>query len=161
MYADPRLPAGRTLRSGSANSFLCTIKLAGNLARMKFLFFVSVLFLSGGIHAQEPAPATGDIESVEPAGRLIWECTLPGHTRRDDVVPRAANAIQLSATRWMVIYSTRGYRGVDDERSIIYQVRRDAPDGAVLKENFFAQGEMDWKLPGLPPLAEGNVYYKQ
>jgi hypothetical protein len=121
---------------------------------------VSALAVAGFVRAADPVPM-GEIESVEPVGQLIRECTLPGHTRRDDVVPRAANAIQLSATRWMVIYSTHGYRGVDDERSIIYQVRRDAPDGAVLKEEFFARGEMDWKVPGLSPLADGNVYYKQ
>ncbi len=122
---------------------------------------VSALALASLAHAQDPAVAPGDIESVELAGQLIRECTLPGHTRLDDVVPRSANAIQLSATRWLVLYGTHGYRGVDDERSIIYQVRRDAPDGPVLKEAFFARGEMDWKVPGLPPLAEGNVYYKQ
>jgi len=122
---------------------------------------LSALALAGFVHGADPAPMAGDIESIEHVGQLIRECTLPGHTRRDDVVPRHADSIQLSATRWLVVYSTHGYRGVDDERSIIYQVRRDAPDGAVLKEDFFARGEMDWKQPGLPPLAEGNVYYKQ
>jgi hypothetical protein len=105
--------------------------------------------------------ADDDIESFQPMGQLVRECSLPGHTRADDVVPRSANCIQLSATRWLICYGTHGYRGVDDERSIIYQVRADAPDGRVLKEGFLVQGVMNWKVPGLPPLAEGNVYYKQ
>lgn len=128
---------------------------------MKFLPLLVVTgFLSAGTRAQEAAPA-GDIESIEPAGQLVRECTLPGHTRADDVVPRSANGLQLSATRWLVIYATHGYRGVDDERSIIYQLRRDAPDGPVLKEDFLARAEMDWRAPGLPPAPEGHVYYKQ
>ena len=106
-------------------------------------------------------PPVGDIESVEPIGQLVRECTLLGHTRADDVVPRSANCVQMSATRWLVVYATHGYRGVDDERSIIYQVRSDAPDGPVLKEGFLARSEMDWREPGLPPLAAGSVYYKQ
>ncbi len=106
-------------------------------------------------------PTSGDIESVEHVGQLVRECTLPGHTRADDVVPRSANCIQISATRWLIVYATHGYRGVDDERSIIYQVRSDAPDGSVLKEGFLARSEMDWKEQGLPTPAEGSVYYKQ
>src|SRR4051812_41485191 len=86
------------------------------------------LALACCVYAAEPAPPAGDIESIEPLGLLVRECTLPGETRRDDVVPRHANALQLSATRWLVLYSTHGYRGVDDERSIVYQVRSDAPD---------------------------------
>jgi hypothetical protein len=127
----------------------------------RWLALVSAFLIDDFVRAADPPSAAGGIESVEHVGQLIRECSLPGHTRRDDVAPRAANAIQLSATRWMVIYSTHGCRGVDDERSIIYQIRRDAPDGAVLKEDFFSRGEMDWKVPGLPPLAEGNVYFKQ
>src|SRR5438128_1451344 len=84
-------------------------------------------------------PETGPIESIKHQGEFIRECSLPGETRKDDVVPRHANAIQLSRQRWLVVYSTHGYRGVDDERSIIYQVRRDAPDGPVLKEGFLVR----------------------
>src|SRR2546427_6676504 len=47
---------------------------------------------------------------------------------------RSANCIQVRRDRWLVVYSTHGYRGVDDERSIIYQLRADAPDGKVRSE---------------------------
>ncbi len=103
------------------------------------------------------------VESIQHLGEFIHECTLPGETRNNDVVPRHANAIQLSATRWLVIYSTHGYRGVDDERSIIYQVRRDAPDGTVLKEGFLARGIADWKPEGfdLTTLNSHQTIFKQ
>lgn len=97
--------------------------------------------------APTASPAGGDIEKLEPRGRFIHECSLPGETKADGVSPRHANALQLSADRWLVVYSTHGYRGVDDERSIIYQIRRDAPDGAVLKEGFLSQGREDWFPP--------------
>ena len=123
------------------------------------LFSAAIAFL-GNAHADPPA---GDIESIEHFGEFIHECTLPGETRADDVVPRHANCIQLSATRWLVIYSTHGYRGIDDERSIIYQVRRDAPDGAVMKEGFLMRGVAGWKPEGFDPstLGPGETLYKQ
>lgn len=103
----------------------------------------------------------GEIESIERMGQLVRECSLPGETRKDDIVPRHANAIQLSKNRWLLMYSTHGYRGVDDEHSIIYQIRKDAPDGPMLKEGFVARGQTDWKPAGVSPAKEGTVYYKQ
>src|SRR2546430_2031667 len=111
--------------------------------------------------AEVPAAHADEIESLQHLGEYIHECTLPGETRHDDVVPRHANAIQLGRARWLVIYSTHGYRGVDDERSIVYQVRRDAPDGEVLKEGFLARGQPNWLPPGVKPPPEGKSYYKQ
>src|SRR5260221_2272139 len=121
---------------------------------MRFpLIALSLLFLRGVALAQAPA--------LEYRGRFIEECTLPGETRRDDVVPRHANAIQLSADRWLVIYSTHGYRGVDDERSIVYQVRADRPDGRVLKEGFLSRTSDDWKPAGVPAAPAGQAYVQQ
>src|SRR2546423_583313 len=88
------------------------------------ILFASWLRPSGTALAQD---AADNIESVERQGVLIRECTLPGETLKDDVVPRHANAIQVSRQRWLVVYSTHGFRGVDDERSIVYQLRQDAP----------------------------------
>lgn len=119
---------------------------------MRSLFFFLLLLLPVAAFA-EPA--------LEFRGRFIEECTLPGETRRDDVVPRHANALLLSATRWLVIYSTHGYRGVDDERSIVYQVRADGPTGRVLKEGFLARTSDDWLPPGVPPAPAGQAYVKQ
>jgi len=83
-----------------------------------------------------------------------------GRNTRDDVVRAMRTQLQLSSARWLVIYSTHGYRGVDDERSIIYQVRRDAPDGAVLKEGFLARGPGRTGCRRGQAPAEGKSYYK-
>lgn len=99
--------------------------------------------------------------TIEPGGMLIRECDLPGERRRDDVVPRHAVCVQASQKRWVIVYTTHGYRGVDDERSVIYQVRRGSPDGPVLKEGFLARAVADWKPEGVPPAPEGKAYFKQ
>jgi hypothetical protein len=101
--------------------------------------------------------------SIEHQGVLIRECTLPGETRQDDVVPRHANGLQVSRDRWLVLYMTHGFRGVDDERSIIYQLRRAAPDGPVMKEGFLARAQADWDPlgEGGRSAGQGKCYFKQ
>ena len=88
------------------------------------------------------------IESIEHRGVLVGECSLEGERTSDQAVPAHPNCIQLSRNRWLVMYSTRKFRGIDDERSIVYQIRADEPDGPVLKEDFFAQSIDDWDPSG-------------
>src|SRR5437868_4627012 len=108
-----------------------------------------------------PPAAADEPFTLTPAGMLVRECDLPGERRRDEVVPRQAVCVQAARERWVVVYTTHGFRGVDDERSVIYQVRKDAPDGPVLKEGFLAQAVADWKPEGVPPAPEGKTYFKQ
>ncbi|HEY7422875.1 MAG TPA: hypothetical protein VH682_01320 [Gemmataceae bacterium] len=117
---------------------------------------VSLLLLLGSL-----ASAAADAPSVEQAGMLIPDSSLPGERRADDVVPRHACCVQASRRRWIIVYYTHGFRGVDDERSVLYQVRADAPDGKVLREGFLARTVTDWKPQGAPPAPEGTVYFKQ
>ena len=99
--------------------------------------------------------------AIEVHGLFIDQCTLPGETRKDDVVLRAATEIQVAANRWLVLYNTHGYRGVDDKRSIVYQLRKDRPDGPVVKEGYLMRTENDWRPLGVTPPAEGTSYVKQ
>ena len=46
--------------------------------------------------------------------------------------------------------------GVDDDRSIVYQLRSGAPDGPVVKEGFLARSINDWE-----PLGDGKKYVRQ
>ena len=112
-----------------------------------------------------PAPAaektSGSIVSIQHQGMLVRECTLEGETRKDGVVPRDGNGLQLSRDRWLVVYNTHGWRGVDDERSIVYQVRRDAPDGPVLKEGWLVRTRNDWLPFGVAAPPAGKSYVKQ
>ena len=127
---------------------------------MRFLLCVLAMsLLSFRTSASEAE--SGSIESIQQRGQLVRECGLPGESRKDGVVPRHANCIQLSKDRWLVLYSTHGYRGVDDERSILYQVRRDEPDGAVLKEGFLVRTLNDCKPDGVPVFPEGKRIVKQ
>jgi hypothetical protein len=84
------------------------------------------------------------IEHIEPKGMFIGECTLEGETRADDVFPAHPNAIPLAKDRWLVLYSTRGFEGIDDERSIVYQIREGSLTGRVLRENWMVRCRRDW-----------------
>jgi hypothetical protein len=87
---------------------------------------------------------------------FVPACTLPGETRADDVAPGHGSCVRASKDRWIIAYQTRSWRGVDDERSIVYQVRKDAPDGPVLKEGFLAQSINNWD-----PLNDGSKLVRQ
>lgn len=88
------------------------------------------------------------IGSIEVKGKLVHECSIPGETRADDVFPGHPNGIPLSRDRWLIIYATRGWRKVDDDRSIIYQLRKDAPDGQMIKEGLLRKAADDWDPMG-------------
>ena len=93
---------------------------------------------------------------IEPRGVLIRDCAVPGETRSDDVTPAHPNGIPVSKDRWLLVYATRGFRGVDDDLSILYQLRAGAPDGWLIKEGAFARTQHDWD-----PLGTGKTYVKQ
>lgn len=103
-----------------------------------------------------PVDPSGQLVSIESKGMLIPACTLSGETRADDVAPGNGACARASRNRWIIVYQTRSWRGVDDERSIVYQVRKDAPDGPVLKEGFLAQSINDWD-----PLGDGSKVVRQ
>jgi hypothetical protein len=54
--------------------------------------------------------------------QLLHECTLPGETRADGFYPGHANAAQLTRNRFLIIYSTRGWRGTDDNTVITFTI---------------------------------------
>ena len=85
---------------------------------------------------------------IEHRGKLIHECVLPGHTRADGLYPGHINAAQLSARRFLLIYTTRGWRGTDDNCSVIYQLRGGAYDGRLLAEGVLARSVDDWDALG-------------
>jgi hypothetical protein len=88
------------------------------------------------------------LEKTNRNGKLIHECSVAGETRADNVFPGHANGIPLSRDRWLIVYATRGWRVVDDDRSIVYQVRRDGPDGEVLKEGMLRARDDHWDPRG-------------
>jgi len=91
----------------------------------------------------------------ESMGYYIEGCGLSGEKKEDDVFPAQHNTIQVARDRWFVIYETRGFRGNDDNRSVVYQVRAGNPRGAVLSEGYLDQATQDWD-----PLGDGRRFVK-
>ena len=95
------------------------------------------------------AQKSGRPESrIEHNGVLIRDCSLPGESRRDDCVPAHPNGIPVSRDKWLLIYATRKFRGVDDDASIVYQLRAGAPDGKLIREGMISQSIDTWDAFG-------------
>ena len=90
------------------------------------------------------------IKEIKYKGPFITDTSIPGETKADGIVPGQGNVIQLSRDRWAVFFATLDPSGWDGVRSIIYQVRADAPDGTLLKE-----GLIQSYLSGWDPFNEG------
>jgi hypothetical protein len=88
------------------------------------------------------------IDRIEPMGPLVADTSLPGERKADDVFPAHPNGIQLSRGRWLIVFATRGYRFMDDDRSILWQIRDGAPDGPVVREGAFSLARDGWIPPG-------------
>lgn len=91
---------------------------------------------------------TSRIASLTHKGVLIRDCTLAGETRRDDTTPAHPNGIPVSRDKWLIVYATRKFRGTDDDTSIIYQLRKGAPDGKLIREGMVSQSIDDWDAFG-------------
>jgi len=101
-------------------------------------------------------PSTGWAEvNIEAKGKFIDDCTLAGEQKQDWLHPSHPFCAQLSADRFLWVYQTRGFSGIDSEHSIIYQLRADQADGPVLKEGFLSKYREDWDLNG-----DGKLYIK-
>ena len=74
-------------------------------------------------------------------GPFITESDLPGESKRDFAIPNYATGTQLSHNRWLIVYDTVDCRGADFWRSVMYQIRAEAPDGRIVKSGFIAKLE--------------------
>ena len=95
------------------------------------------------------------ITSLRHHGMLLHDCSLPGETHGDGRYIGHANGIQVSRRRFLLVCSTRGWRGTDDNASIIFQLRDGAYDGPMIKEGVLAKSIDDWD-----PLEDGRRYVK-
>ncbi|MDZ4803155.1 MAG: hypothetical protein SGI92_33770 [Bryobacteraceae bacterium] len=102
--------------------------------------------------ARSLQPSTG---TVTPAGKLVHDCGIPGQGRSNGAFPAHPNGIRLSRDRYLLLYATRGWRGVDEDRSIVYQVRSGAFNGPILKEALLAKSVDDWD-----PMGDGSKHFK-
>jgi hypothetical protein len=90
------------------------------------------------------------IESIHYLGPLITDTSIPGEGKGDEIVPGQGNAIPLSKNRWGVFFATLDPGGWDAVRSVIYQIRADAPNGPLVKEGLIEPYRSGWD-----PLNEG------
>ena len=84
------------------------------------------------------------IHDLTSQGVFIHECPLAGERRMDGIYPAHPNGAQASRTRFLIVYATRSNRGVDDDLSIVYQLRAGSYDGPVLAERVVAKSVNDW-----------------
>jgi hypothetical protein len=82
---------------------------------------------------------TPRLKAIVHQGMLIADSIVPGETRADNVTSAHPNGIQLAKNRFLVLYATRGFRGIDDDRAICYQLRSEGFDGPVLKEGLLSK----------------------
>jgi len=85
-------------------------------------------------------------DDIEHLGLFIDGCSLEGESRADRVATANPNVIQLSRDRWLVVYYTWGFCGIDDGRSIIYELREGRFDGPVITEGILAKRIVGWDL---------------
>ncbi|MHC4872921.1 MAG: hypothetical protein ACYTFY_13850 [Planctomycetota bacterium] len=96
------------------------------------------------------------ITSANFKGPLVKTCSLEGETRDLGITAAHPNACQLSSDKWMLLYSTRACAGVDDDRSIIYQIRQGSITGSLIKEGHISRGITDWDAFG-----DGRKFVRQ
>ena len=95
------------------------------------------------------------ITAVHHRGKLIHECSIEGETRKEGFFPGHINGMQISRSRFLLLYTTRGWRGTDDNVSVVYQIRDGAYDGPLVHEGRLAESIRDWD-----PLGDGKKYVK-
>lgn len=86
------------------------------------------------------------ITDITPCGILAGDCSLPGETRNDDRFVGLLNGIQVGRDRFVLVFTTRGFRGTDDNCSVVYQLRDGDYDGRIIKEGMLAQAVDDWDV---------------
>ncbi len=95
--------------------------------------------------------------TVTPPTAVVTDAQLPGHSKRDGVIPAhpGGGALQLSANRWIVFFAGLDPRGWDANHSILYQLRADRPTGRVI-----ARGIIDPSVENWDPLSCGDRLFK-
>ena len=96
------------------------------------------------------------IEHIEHMGKLIDGSSIPGERREDDIAPAHPNGTQLSRDRFLLLNSTLRFLGVDDNRSGLFEIRKGAYDGDLVKEGAIVRSIDDWD-----PLGDGSAHVRQ
>jgi len=93
------------------------------------LLCVLILAVSAAVLAADPPPPR-----ISYRGPFMTDTRIPGEGKEDWGQPSYPTFVQLARDRYLVLFQTRGFGGIDNERAICYQIRADQPNGPVLKE---------------------------
>lgn len=88
-------------------------------------------------------------------GVFNGDTIIPGERKADWAQPSHPYCWQVSHDRWLWVFQTRSFEGIDTERSILYQIRRDRPDGPIVTEKLLIPFREDWEAMG-----NGKKYWK-
>ena len=78
-------------------------------------------------------------------GKLVHEFQTSGETRSQGAYPRHINGLQLSVDRFLLLVTSGSWRGSDDNRSTLYQIRADSYDGPLVREGILRASGDDWR----------------
>lgn len=82
-------------------------------------------------------------------GPYVLDAKLPGRTKAEGFMPSHTTCVQASKNRYLIVFATRGFCGIDDERDVVYQLRADSPDGPILQNKFLAKNLDHWQPANL------------
>lgn len=92
---------------------------------------------------------------IQYKGLLISDTCIPGEGKSEGISPEISGCVQASQDKWLIVFGTVDPRGHDINRSIFYQIRQDAPTGAVIKEGVIEKARTGWD-----PLGMGHDLWK-
>ncbi len=91
------------------------------------------------------------LKRIQYRGGIITDTGVPGERKAEGILPAHANgSLQVSRDRWLSFFATLDPGGWDSVRSIVFQLRADAPDGDVVREGLVSRFVSGWD-----PLDEG------
>ena len=88
-------------------------------------------------------------------GPLIFDTCISGEGKSKGITPEISCCVQASKDKWLVLFGTVDPRGWDTNRSIFYQIRKNGPDGEVIKEGTIEKARSGWN-----PLGMGHSFRK-
>ena len=89
-------------------------------------------------------------------GKLVHRFRTAGEAGTDGVFPRHVGGLQLSRDRFLLLLTSGGWRGSDDNRGTLYQIRAGGYDGELLREGVLRATTDDWHAR-----TDGRVYSRQ
>jgi hypothetical protein len=126
------------------------------LSSLAIVFLSSVLAIGTCIGAELGASpkdigATPSLHNmvIQYKGPLISDTLIPGEGKSEGITPEISSCVQASRDKWIILFGTVDPRGHDTNRSLFYQIRKESPDGDIIKEGVIEKARSNWDPLGL------------